>query len=181
MKDRNSLDDLQEEIEHLQKMLSVLRRRFRDRELQAAQYGIDVPPHIKSEMEMLEKQIIEHDREAINLQQRILAITSSNNNIYSNRILPVGRPKYLAVAILASLLTACLTIAVFLSMKSATGTSTNPITLSTPSAPTRKYYDISGSWLGTLVMSEQFTYNITVRQNDSLLARLYPYSASYAA
>jgi signal transduction histidine kinase len=45
------------ELSHKQELLRILRERQRNRELQAAQYGINVPPEIKSELVALSDQI----------------------------------------------------------------------------------------------------------------------------
>jgi hypothetical protein len=60
--------EIQEAIEHQQKMLRVLRQRLQQRELQEAQYGINAPPEVISEIYALAERIRAHETELVQLR-----------------------------------------------------------------------------------------------------------------
>lgn len=60
--------DLDEQIKHHQEMLIRLRRRLRARELQEAEYGINVPPEVTNELITLNERIATHEKELSRLK-----------------------------------------------------------------------------------------------------------------
>jgi len=61
-------DEIAEEIAHHTEMLRVLRRRLRERELQEAKFGINVPPEITSDVQDLIERVQRHDAELVRLR-----------------------------------------------------------------------------------------------------------------
>ncbi len=60
--------EIQDALEHQHKMVRVLRERLQQRELQEAQYGIDTPPQVLTEIQELSERIAGHDAEIARLQ-----------------------------------------------------------------------------------------------------------------
>ncbi|HEU4323934.1 MAG TPA: hypothetical protein VFS21_12365 [Roseiflexaceae bacterium] len=60
--------EIQDALEHQHKMARVLRERLQQRELQEAQYGIDTPPQVLTEIQELTERIAGHDAEIARLQ-----------------------------------------------------------------------------------------------------------------
>ena len=51
------VEETREELNHVHQMLHVLRNRLRERQVQAARYGYDVPPQVATEIKDLERDI----------------------------------------------------------------------------------------------------------------------------
>ncbi len=66
--------EIEQELEHHQKLLAKRRNRLRERELQAAEYGIDVPPHISNEVSSLQEQVKALEEKISSLQGQIKAL-----------------------------------------------------------------------------------------------------------
>src|SRR5262245_13955560 len=60
--------DLDEQLEHLPKVILALRRRLRVRELQEAEYGVNVPPEVANEIQSLNERIAKHEAELSRLK-----------------------------------------------------------------------------------------------------------------
>lgn len=92
--------ELREVIEHQQKMTRILRSRLQQRELQEAQYGINVPPEITTEIIALSDRIQSHEKELRHL--RSLAVEDQIPLVEAEyRVLlaqawdtPEGRPSF---------------------------------------------------------------------------------------
>jgi hypothetical protein len=61
-------DEIARAIAHQQKMLRVRRQRLQQRELQEAQYGLNVPPEVNTEIHDLTERIQRHEAEIARLQ-----------------------------------------------------------------------------------------------------------------
>ncbi|GAB4216972.1 MAG: hypothetical protein OHK0022_58770 [Roseiflexaceae bacterium] len=64
--------EIQDALEHQHKMVRVLRERLQQRELQEAQYGIDTPPQVLTEIQELTERIAAHDAEIARLQTLVV-------------------------------------------------------------------------------------------------------------
>lgn len=173
------MPDIREEIEHHQKMITILRRRYRDREIQAAQYGIDVPPHITSEIELLEQKLASQERELNRLQQLlndadpVLSRLSQKQSFWSKRY------QYFAIATVTGILATFLTTIVILSIRSAlseseikqNGTpivkaSTLPLQpLSNAESYNNNEAIFDGTWVGILTVTDTFSYSLLLQQD----------------
>jgi hypothetical protein len=60
--------EIQDALEHEHKMIHILRQRLQQRELQEAQYGIDTPPQVLTEIQELRDRICGHEAEQARLQ-----------------------------------------------------------------------------------------------------------------
>lgn len=60
--------EIEDAIEHQQKMLRILRQRLQQRELQEAQYGINAPPEVINEISALTERIRTHETELARLR-----------------------------------------------------------------------------------------------------------------
>lgn len=60
--------EIQDALEHQHKMIRILRGRLQQRELQEAQYGIDTPPQVLTELQELQERIRNHEAEQARLQ-----------------------------------------------------------------------------------------------------------------
>jgi len=65
-------EEIIEALEHQEKMLRVLRKRLQQRELQDAQYGLNVPPEITLEISDLSERIRTHEAELKRLQSLLV-------------------------------------------------------------------------------------------------------------
>lgn len=60
--------EIEEVLEHQHKMVRLLRQRLQQRELQEAQYGVNVPPEVVNEIAALSERIHNHETEIARLQ-----------------------------------------------------------------------------------------------------------------
>lgn len=63
--DKSEIQDAQE---HQRNMIRILRERLQQRELQEAQYGIDTPPQVLTELQELQQRLRSHEAELARLQ-----------------------------------------------------------------------------------------------------------------
>lgn len=67
---------IMEDVQHYEQLLQTYRRRLHERELQAANYGIDAPPHVSVEIENLNRQIFMCEQKISELNHLLLAYQS---------------------------------------------------------------------------------------------------------
>jgi len=66
-------EEIAEQLKHHEKMLRIERRNLREREIQAAKHGLEVPPSINNHIHELKENIRYHEDQI--MQLRILAVT----------------------------------------------------------------------------------------------------------
>src|SRR5262245_10578601 len=96
--------ELEEQLSHQRKMVRALRQRLQQRELQDAQFGINAPPEVKSEMLELAERLRNHETEIVRLQTLAVQEQLSINEVEFRALLadawdtPKGRPTVPSIA-----------------------------------------------------------------------------------
>lgn len=80
--------EIDETLNHLRKMLLILQQRLRHRELQEAQYGINVPPEIVTEISDLSERIRSYEAELRRLQSLSVEAEQYNPALSNKAQLP---------------------------------------------------------------------------------------------